>query len=178
MSLRHWGATPDEIARSYFADSALPGSVTLLTRAVTVAAPASLGYRWLCQIAVAPYSYDFIDNWGRRSPHALTPGADDLFVGKRVQIFDLVDVQPGHEFTGRTIPSAERFFGPVALTYAAEPLDSGRCRLIGRLAVGVAGWVERVRAEVLGIGDLVMMRKQLLNLKEYAERDARAGVEL
>jgi hypothetical protein len=88
-----------------------------------------------------------------------------------MQIFDLVDVRPGREFTGRMVPSAERLFGPGALTYAAVPLDADHCRLIGRVAIGNDGF-NRLRAAVLNWGDLVMMRRQLLNLKKYAERDA------
>ena len=77
-----WGATAEEAARPYPADTLLDGPVLLATRAVGVDAPTSTVYRWLCQVAVAPYSYDWLDNLGRRSPRRLTPGADDLHVGK------------------------------------------------------------------------------------------------
>jgi len=90
-----WGATADDLARSYPADTMLDGSVIALTRAVDVDAPAELGWRWLCQLAVAPYSYDWIDNRGRRSPQQLTPGADQLEVGQLMMIFRLTDLQPG-----------------------------------------------------------------------------------
>ena len=82
-----WGATPAEVARRYPADEMYDGPTLALTRAVSVAAPADLTYRWLCQVAVAPYSYDLLDNWGRRSPTRLTPGADALALGQLVEVF-------------------------------------------------------------------------------------------
>ena len=82
-----WGATAEEAARPYPADTLLDGPVLLATRAVGVDAPTSTVYRWLCQVAVAPYSYDWLDNLGRRSPRQLTPGADDLHVGKAMMVF-------------------------------------------------------------------------------------------
>jgi hypothetical protein len=58
------------------------------------------------------------------------------------------------------------------MTYAAEP-DGEGSRIVGRLAVATAGPVSRLRGHLLAWGDLVMMRRQLLNLKALAERDAR-----
>jgi hypothetical protein len=168
-----WGATADELARSYPADRTLEGPVLAMTRAVDVAAPADLGWRWLCQIGVAPYSYDWIDNRGRRSPQELTPGADQLEVGQLMMIFRLTGFEPGRQWTGVTTRRASRLFGTVAVTYAVEPVGPDACRFVCRLVVGQRGAFERVRAAVLAWGDLVMMRRELLTLKSRAERDAR-----
>jgi hypothetical protein len=170
-----WGATADEVARPYPADTLLDGPVLLATRAVGVDAPTSTVYRWLCQVAVAPYSYDWLDNLGRRSPRRLTPGADDLHVGKVMTVFAVTGFEPGHSWSGVMAPRARRVFGPVAITYAAEPDGGSSSRIVCRLAVPDGGLLSRTRAKALAWGDLVMMRKQLLTFKDLAERDARRG---
>lgn len=170
--VRNWGGTAAEVDRRYPCEDYLDGPVERLTRAVTVHAPPGLTYRWLCQTSVAPYSYDWLDNWGRRSPRELTPGADDLRIGQRVMVFELREIEPGRGFSGRSYPAAERLFGPTAGTYAVEPLDAGGCRLVCRLVFGPRWPVGRPWPTLLACGDLVMMRKQLLTLKALAERDA------
>lgn len=173
MSVTNWGGTAVEHARWYPCHDYLPQPHERLTRGITVRAPAALMYRWCCQLAVAPYSYDLLDNRGRRSPRQLTPGAGELAVGQRVMVFELVDIQPGRQFSGRSFPAAERRFGPLAGTYAVEPLDDARCRLLCRLLLGRSG-LGRVRAPLLGAGDMLMMSKQVRTLKALAERDAAA----
>jgi hypothetical protein len=169
-----WGATVEEAARHYPADDLVPGAL-LMTRAIRVAAPADLTWRWLCQIAVAPYSYDWIDNRGRRSPDTLTPDADQLAVGQTMAVvFRLTSYDDEHQWTAITSPRGRRLFGPVAITYAAEPSGDGS-RIVCRLAVAARGPVARARAHALAWGDLVMMRRQLLNLQALAERDARSS---
>jgi hypothetical protein len=165
-----WGASPDEVHRHYPADDLVPGAL-LLTRAISVRAPADLTWRWLCQVAVAPYSYDWIDNRGRRSPQTLTPGADRLEPGQTMAIvFRLTSFDEGHHWTAITTPRGERMFGPVAMTYAAEP-DGPNSRIVCRIAAAARGPLAQVRAQALAWGDLVMMRRQFLNLKALAERD-------
>jgi hypothetical protein len=166
-----WGATAEEVAHRYPADELLPGGLAM-TRAIGVDAPQELTWRWLCQIAVAPYSYDWIDNLGRRSPQALTPGADQLELGQRMAyVFELASFDAPHQWTGLTTPRGRRLFGPVAMTFAAEA-DADGSRIVGRLVAGTTGPLSTARAHALAWGDLVMMRRQLLNFKALAERDA------
>ncbi len=166
-----WGASPEEVGRPYPADDLIPDAL-LLTRAISVAAPTEVTWRWLCQVAVAPYSYDWIDNWGRRSPDTLTPGADRLELGQTMAVvFRLASFEDGHHWTAITTPRGRRLFGPVAMTYAAEP-DGPGSRIVCRIAAAAHGPLGQVRAQALAWGDLVMMRRQFLNLKALAERDA------
>lgn len=170
-----WGATAADLLRDHPADDLVEAPAYPMTRAVDVAAPPALTWRWLCQTAVAPYSYDLVDNLGRRSPRELTPGAEDLRVGQSMLIiFDLVSVDPGHQWTGVTRPSVvSRLVGPVSVTYAVEPSPGGTSRLVARMVARQRGPGGRLWARALAWGDLVMMRKQLLTLKGLAERDAR-----
>ena len=84
----------------------------------------------------------------------------------------------GH-LPGLTHPAAQRLFGKVAVTYPVEPVDSRSCRLLCRMTVRQGGPFAWVRSRLLAWGDLAMMRRQLLNLKGLAERDAQisAGTE-
>lgn len=78
-----WGSTVAERAAPLPCDELLPEARCRLNRGVSVHAPVPALYRWLCQLSVAPYSYDLIDNRGRRSPQELIPGADRLEPGQR-----------------------------------------------------------------------------------------------
>lgn len=167
-----WGATPDETAERYGCDELLPDAPDRLVRAVGSAAPPSTLFRWLCQLRLAPYSYDLLDNYGRRSPRALVPGADDLAVGQTVMtIFMLAAFVPGRELTLRMRPGRpSALFGDLAVSYAVRPASHGS-RLVAVLRCteppGPAG---ALRRRLLPWGDLVMMRKQLRTLAALAER--------
>ena len=166
-----WGTTAAERTRPFPCDRWLPGADDALFRAVDVDAPARVVFRWLCQLRAAPYSYDWIDNFGRPSPRELTPGLDALAVGQRVMsFFAIVEFERGRHVTAVT---RSALFGEIAASYVVVPDGDGRCRLIAKLLVshtrGPIGWITRA---LLPWGDLVMMRKQLLTLKTLAEGSA------
>ena len=172
MSLKLWGVQAAETTLAFGCDEFAPQYEPWF-RAVDVAAPAPTAFRWLCQMRVAPYSYDWIDNYGRRSPGALTPGVDDLATGQTwMTIFELAGFVPGEQVT---LHMAERraraLFGDIYVTYLVRDLGAGRARLVAKLAVPPARNVlERAFRPLLGGGDLIMMRRQLLNLAGHAER--------
>jgi hypothetical protein len=131
-------------------------------RAISIAAPPATVFAWLCQLRVAPYSYDLLDNFGRRSPRTRDPGLARLEVGQRfMTIFALRSFVDGERITLRT--------KGVAVTYAVRPEGAG-----SRLRVRVWFGGPRLLARALALGDSVMMRKQLRTLKELAEREAAA----
>lgn len=172
--VEEWGSTAAERAESYPCDRLLADPDVAMYRAVDVRAPADIAFRWLCQLRAAPYSYDRLDNRGRRSPQELTPGLDRLEVGQRLQtIFELVEFEPGRSLT---MVSNGRLFGRVACAYLADPAGPGRSRLIVKISARYARGIHRPLMKlILPPGDLVMMRRQLLNLKGLAERTAREG---
>jgi hypothetical protein len=174
-SLSHtWGTTPAERRLVFPCDRFVSNPDDSLFRGVTIGASSQLVFRWLCQMKVAPYSYDWIDNLGRRSPRQLTPGVENLAVGQDVMtIFDLVDFEIGRQVTIRIKPKsiASQVFGDAAASYLIIPSGEQACRLlvklVGRYPRGVLGLLMR---NLLPLGDLIMMRRQLLNFKRLAER--------
>jgi hypothetical protein len=123
---------------------------------------------------VAPYSYDWIDNLGRQSPRQWTPGLEELEIGQRVMIiFELVDYVRNDHFTIRTKKDMPRsgIFGDVVVSYVIIPERQGGCRLLVKLLVqypdGLSGRAMRL---ILPWGDLIMMRRQLLNFKKLSEQ--------
>jgi hypothetical protein len=131
---------------------------------------------------VAPYSYDWIDNRGRRSPPQLIPGLDKLEIGQRIMIiFRLIAFVPNDHLTiAMTDPRMNSIFGDVIASFVVRATSSAShdpsTRLLIKICVryprGLRGIMLRW---FLPFGDMIMVRKQLLTLKMYAERDQARG---
>jgi len=166
-----WGSTPTERACPYPCDAYLDAPTEALYRAIDVDAPAPVVFRWLCQLRVAPYSYDWLDNFGRQSPRQLTPGLDALALGQRLMGgFELVAFERDRHLTASTV-----FAGvAVVVSYVVIPRGEARSRLVVKLLLryprGPVGWL---MAWIGRWGDLIMMRKQLLNLADLSATEAR-----
>src|SRR5256885_15092151 len=79
-----WGVRAEETEQALPCDRYLTDADDAYWRAIDVRAPVADVYRWLCQLRIAPYSYDWIDNFGRSSPRELVPGLDEIAAGQRV----------------------------------------------------------------------------------------------
>jgi hypothetical protein len=164
-----WGVRDEEVARHYPCDDLVPAPTWEAWRGVTVHATCRDVWPWITQIRLAPYSYDWIDNLGRRSPQQLrdsaapAPGQHFTTAGGR-PTGRILSVEPGVQLTA-TIMGA-------IMSYVLVPIGaptSGPTRLL----LKVAGAHDRWTAPLLSVGDLVMARRQLLNLKRLAERSSR-----
>jgi hypothetical protein len=166
-----WGTTEEERSLAYPCDRWLERFDAAYYRGITVHAPPATVFRWLCQMRIAPYSYDWIDNLGRQSPRVLIPGLDELAIGQKVMIGELVDFERARHLT---ILTRSGVLGDSADTYLIVPRDSTDCRLLVKLLVrypkGPLGWFLRL---LLPWGDLIMMRRQLLNFKALSEEMSR-----
>lgn len=156
----NWGATRQERSVALPCDALAAGATTRADRAISIAAPPSTVFGWLCQLRVAPYSYDLLDNFGRHSPRTRDPALTQLAVGQRfMQLFELQSFVDGEHITLTA--------RGVTVTYAVHPEGEGT-----RLHVRVLFGGPRVLGHALALGDVVMMRKQLLTLRILAERQA------
>ena len=167
----NWGTTEQERELKFACDRLMPEPDGVFFRGVGIEASRATVMRWLCQLKVAPYSYDWIDNLGRRSPVKLTPGTEHLELGQKFMfIFRLVDFDD-EQLTLRT----KSLFGELYVSYQIlEEPTRLVVKLVMRYPWGPLGWLVH---QVMRWGDFIMMRKQLLTLKRLAEgqEQSRAG---
>jgi hypothetical protein len=171
-----WGADPASTGEGGRELARISATQQCAWRCVWVAAPATLTWVWLGQIRFGPYSYDWIDNRGRRSPDHLQDArplrvGDDVIVGRVVDVHGtdtcrVAEIRPGD--------TARRLFDLRSMVYGADVADQNTTWLWGIVALPRRRSVaQRLGHEALAWGDLVMMRRQLLTLKHLAQRDAR-----
>jgi hypothetical protein len=159
-----WGVSDAEVARHYPCDDFVPAPVLAAWRGVTVhCRPAAL-WPWVGQIRLGPYSYDWIDNLGRRSPRELR---------------GLPEPEAGRSFTtafgrpcGRILAVTPQehltaWIAGAVMSYVLAP-EGETTRLLLKVVMARG----RVLAPLVSVGDLVMARRQLLNLKRLAEQPA------
>ena len=164
MFADRWGVTRAETARRYPCDDLVPDPAFQAWRGVTVRARPEQVWPWLTQIRLAPYSYDWIDNLGHRSPQDLRALPEPV-VGEPLMscagrpVGRIVAVSPGEQLTGRIL-------GAV-MSYVLVP-EGGQTRLLLKIVTARG----RLSAPLLSVGDLIMARRQLLNLAALAERTA------
>jgi hypothetical protein len=158
-----WGVSDSDTSRPYPCDEFVASPTLLAWRGVDVSAPPATVWSWVAQVRLAPYSYDWLDNRGGRSPRELM-GLPEPRVGERFTTVAgrargrIVSVETGKQLTG-TIMGAY-------MSYVLVPQEPDATRLLLKVVMRTS----RVKAIGLSAGDLIMARRQLLNLKRLAER--------
>jgi hypothetical protein len=134
-------------------DDLLPQPMAVITHAITINAPPAVVWPWLVQLGAGRagwYSYDHIDNGGRRSARRIipqlqqiaigqilpaVPGAQDAFVVKEVILGSALILVVPLEPVGADSAAASGGSAPplrVSWALVLKPLDQGRTRLISR----------------------------------------------
>jgi hypothetical protein len=99
------------------------------------------------------------------------PGLEQLHVGARVMtFFEIVEFEPDRHVTAL---SGTSIFGRLAATYRVIPAGTHRCRLVVKLLAAYPLALRPLMRGLLAPADWILMRKQLLNLKELAEKTPR-----
>ena len=168
-----WGATPAEVSRTLPGDDLVPRPTFNATRAISIAATPEEIWPWLIQVGVTRagwYSYDILDNLGRRSAQRIIPALQNLAPG------DIVPMSPDgkHGIPVLSLnPPRSMMWGTPGDTTWVWQLDAnpdGSTRLITRIRSRYRWFSPSIAFSMLiEFGDIWMMRKMLLNLRARAE---------
>lgn len=179
MIFQHWGATPDEIDSPVVGDDLCVGATLSATRCITIAAAPEYVFPWIRQMGLGRagwYSYDWIDNFGRKSAVTVHDEWQDVNSGDSVPAgpisFTAAIVSPPHSFV-LEIKNGKKSTPRLHFTLAYELREApGGTRLVTRMRsrINLPGGriFERL---VLGPGDGFMLRKQLMTLASNIAND-------
>jgi hypothetical protein len=180
-----WGATTEEVKASMPGDKIVPRAGFTATRALTVAAPRQEVWPWIMQVGYGRggfYSYDLVDNGGRRSADRIESQYQSLQPGDAIPMF--------HEMHGLAIAyhvdslEAPDWMLWVHRPHDEEPPDStwswrltdlpgGRTRLITRMKQDYR-WhtpgLAMFNLILMEFGDFAMERRMLRGIRTRAER--------
>lgn len=174
--LQYWGATAKECADSVVGDDLCADARVIATRCITLKAPPEDVFPWLRQMGFGRagwYSYDILDNLGRRSATRIHDEWQDIVTGSRVPggpiEFEAIVVDAPHSFVLRT-PTGSTSTSRLCFTLAYElrEIPEGT-RLVTRVRICVNVPGGQLIERALGLGDGIMVRKQLLTLAARAD---------
>jgi hypothetical protein len=171
-----WGATKAEIKQPLAGDDIVQKPHFVATRAVTIEAPAAEVWQWIVQIGSARagwYSLDRIDNAGVPSTHRILPEFQKIELDYFIPFTP--DQKNGMWVKEYRQPEYILWWdrkGNGTWGWYLEQFKNGRTRLITRLRTRYDfsfPWV--VYYLIYDFGDIVMMRKCMLGIKERAEQN-------
>lgn len=178
MIFQYWGATPDEITSEVIGDNLCPTATLCATRCITINATPDEVFPWIRQMGMGRagwYSYDWLDNLGRKSASSILPEwqsvqSGDLIPAGPISFVAAIVEQPRHfvlEIRGIGKKSPRLHF---TLAYELRDNPQGT-RLVTRMRSHIRLPFGRLFEKlILGPGDGIMLRRQLLNIASCAAR--------
>jgi hypothetical protein len=181
---QHWGATAAEVGRPMPGDDYVVDPLEVTTRAVTVNAPPAAIWPWLVQMGNGRgglYSYDWIDLFigalDRPSVDVVLPEYQQPRAG------EIMPYAKGADMVMRAVEPERALLltldldggrTRVSQSWALDPIDATRTRLVLRVRAATPVTARGLPALLmLDPAEFVMVRRQLLGIKQRAERLAR-----
>jgi hypothetical protein len=170
-----WGATREEAARPLPGDDIVKKTHFVATRAVAIHASPSEVWRWIVQIGSARagwYSIDWIDNGGKESSRTILP--DFQMIENNYFIPFTPDRKNGMWVKEFKEPETILWWdkkGDASWLWHLSKTEQGDTRLLTRLRTKYDfkfPWV--IYYILYDLGDIVMMSKCMLGIKERAEK--------
>ena len=175
MIFQFWGATTEEIHGSVVGDNLCRDATLIATRSITICAPPKDVFPWIRQMGFGRagwYSYDWIDNLGRKSADTVLEEWQSVELGDKIPAgpisFTAAIVEASRHFV-LEFKSLGRKSPKLHFTLAYELRDDPRgTRLVTRMRSHIklpfGSLFERF---ILGPGDGIMLRRQLLTINRH-----------
>ena len=174
MIFQYWGATAEEINSSVVGDDLCSDATVVATRSITIGAAPQEVFPWIRQMGFGRagwYSYDWLDNLGRKSASTIHDEWQSVEAGDKIPsgpisfIAAIVDA-PRHFVL--EIKSSGNKCPKMHFTLAYELRDDPQgtrlvTRMRSRINLPLGSLFEKL---ILAPGDGIMLRRQLLNIKK------------
>ena len=176
MIFQYWGATSEEILSPVVGDDLCPNATLIATRSITIKAPPQDVFPWIRQMGFGRagwYSYDWLDNLGRKSATRVHEEWQSVESGDTVPSgpisFTAAIVDPPRHFVleiksfGKKSPKLH-----FTLSYELRNDPQGTrlvTRMRSHIKLPLGSLFEKL---ILGPGDGIMLRRQLLTINKHA----------
>ena len=174
MIFQFWGATSEEIDSAVVGDNLCLDATLTATRSITITAAPEHVFPWIRQMGFGRagwYSYDWLDNLGRKSATTIHDEWQTVVAGDKVPSgpisFTAAIVDAPRHFV-LEIKSLGKKSPKLHFTLAYELRDDPQgtrlvTRMRSRIKLPFGSVIEKV---ILGPGDGIMLRRQLLTIKK------------
>ena len=174
MIFQYWGATAEEINNSVVGDDLCSDATVVATRSITIGAAPQEVFPWIRQMGFGRagwYSYDWLDNLGRKSATTIHDEWQSVEAGDKIPSgpisFTAAIVDAPRHFV-LEIQSLGKKSPKLHFTLAYELRDNPQgtrlvTRMRSRINLPLGSLFEKL---ILAPGDGIMLRRQLLNIKK------------